>query len=212
MKKIIVFILAIAIIVPAINAQHHGDDLRDRFLFGLKAGANYSNVYDAVGEQFNADPKFGFVGGAFIVMPFNRFIAFQPEFLFSQKGFKATGVILGSPYKFTRSTNFIDVPLLISLRPSSYLSFLVGPQYSYLIKQKDEFITPYTSDEQIYEFDNDNIRKNILCLLVGFDLNLSNIIFGARAGWDLQTNHGDGTSSTPRYKNVWYQATLGIRF
>ena len=27
----------------------------------------------------------------------------------------------------------------------------------------------------------------------------------------IQNNNGDGTSATPRYKNVWYQATIGLR-
>jgi len=43
------------------------------------------------------------------------------------------------------------------------------------------------------------------------DINLNNIVIGARAGWDLFNNNGDGTSTTPRYKNVWAQATVGIR-
>jgi hypothetical protein len=33
-----------------------------------------------------------------------------------------------------------------------------------------------------------------------------------RGSWDLKNNNGDGTSTTPRYKNVWYQATVGYRF
>jgi hypothetical protein len=36
---------------------------------------------------------------------------------------------------------------------------------------------------------------------------MNNIVIGARAGWDLLNNKGDGTSTTPRYKNMWYQAT-----
>ena len=29
---------------------------------------------------------------------------------------------------------------------------------------------------------------------------------------DIQNNNGDGTSTTPRYKNVWFQGTLGFKF
>jgi hypothetical protein len=37
-------------------------------------------------------------------------------------------------------------------------------------------------------------------------------VLSARSGWDVQRNNGDGTSSIPRYKNVWFQATIGYRF
>jgi len=209
MKKTILMILAVAFILTNINAQ---TDYRSKLNFGVKAGINYSNVYDEVGDQFNANGKVGFVGGAFLAVPIGDFLGVQPEILFSQKGFKATGDILGVQYTTRHTATFIDIPLLICLKPSEYFTLMAGPQYSFLIKEKDSFSSEgtTTSDEQIYQ--NDNIRKNILCFIGGFDINMENIVFGARAGWDLQNNNGDGTSSNPRYKNVWYQATLGIRF
>lgn len=181
------------------------------FKFGLKAGLNYSNVYNTSGEEFVADPKFGLAAGGFLAIPIGAYLGVQPEILFSQKGFKGSGKILGSTYKFTRTTNFIDVPLFISFRPSEYFSLLVGPQYSYLIKQKDVFETGGSSIEQEQEFKNDNIRRNILCFAAGADFTLKQLVLSARVGWDITKNNGDGTSTTPRYKNMWYQATIGFR-
>ncbi|MEI7597065.1 MAG: hypothetical protein WCK02_15060 [Bacteroidota bacterium] len=43
-------------------------------------------------------------------------------------------------------------------------------------------------------------------------MNFTNIVFAARASWDIQKNNGDGTSVTPNYKNVWYQLMVGYRF
>ncbi|WP_255702558.1 outer membrane beta-barrel protein [Fulvivirga ulvae] len=71
-------------------------DTRGRFQFGLKAGINYSNVYDTKGEKFVADPKFGIAMGVFLAIPVGETIGIQPEVQFSQKGFKATGMILGA--------------------------------------------------------------------------------------------------------------------
>jgi hypothetical protein len=209
MKKIILMILAILFVLTNINAQ---SDYRDKLNFGVKAGINYSNVYDEVGEQFTAEGKIGFVGGVFLSIPIGTFLGVQPEIHYSQKGFKSTGTILGVPYQDTHTNTFIDIPLLICIKPSEYFTIMAGPQYSYLIKEKDSFtiMDETTSDEVIYK--NDNIRKNIFCIAGGFDVNMQNIVFSARAGWDLQTNNGDGTSYNPRYKNVWYQGTLGIRF
>ena len=92
------------------------------------------------------------------------------------------------------------------------LTILVGPQYSYLTSQKDVFTNPITNVEVNQDFNTDNIRKNTLCLVAGADVNLSNIVLGARVGLDMYNNNGDGTSTTPRYKNVWAQATVGFRF
>jgi len=179
---------------------------------GVKAGLNLSNIYDSEGEDFEADSKLGFAAGAFLQIPLGSFIGIQPELLFSQRGIRGSGTILFSDYTFMRTTNYIDVPLLLAIKPIPYLTFLVGPQYSYLISQRYEFNNEFINIDQQEEFENENIRKNTMCITGGFDVNVDNLVFSARAGWDFLDNKGDGTSSTPRYKNMWTQATIGYRF
>ena len=208
MKKAILMIFAVACMANMSSAQSDDDKVR----FGVKGGLNYSNVYDEEGEQFEADAKSGFVGGAFLSIPLGKYLGVQPEVLFSQKGFQATGVILGSTYKFTRTTNHIDVPILFAFKPAKFFTLLAGPQYSYLLKQKDVFVNGTTTVEQETEFKNDNIRRNMLGFLGGVDINIDHLVIGARVGWDIVKNNGDGTTTTPRYKNMWYQATVGYRF
>jgi hypothetical protein len=198
----------LAFISNSVIAQ---DDDRAQFQIGIKAGTNFANVYDEQGDDFVADGKFGFAGGLFFTIPIVRVIGFQPEILFSQKGFKAKGSLLGSNYGLTRTTNFIDIPLYLTIKPLNQLTILAGPQFSYLMKRKDVVENAVNNVEIIQQFDNDNIRKNIFGVAAGFDVNLNKVILGTRAGWDLNTNNGDGTSQTPRYKNAWLQATLGIR-
>ena len=212
MKKVILMIALVTISVTNSNAQSKIDN-RGGVSFGIKAGANYSNVYDEEGNDFVADGKFGFAAGAFVAIPFGKFIGIQPEILYSQKGFKSTGTFLGNTYSMTRTTEFIDVPLLLAVKPVNQLTLLFGPQFSYLIKQKDEFTGGTISSTQQQEFDNNDITKNIMGLTGGADVNLTDsLVLGLRAGWDIKTNEGDGNSSTPRYKNMWYQATLGYKF
>jgi hypothetical protein len=131
--------------------------------------------------------------------------------LFSQKGFKSSGSILGSDYSLTRTSNYIDVPLLFAFTPGEFLTIVAGPQYSYLISQKNVFANGSTSATQEQEFDNENIRKNTLCFTTGIDLTLDHSVVSLRAGWDSRNNIGDGSSTTLRYKNMWYQATIGYR-
>jgi hypothetical protein len=213
MKKVILMIAFVAISVTNSNAQTTSTtDNRDVVSFGFKAGTNYSNVYDEQGNDFVADSKFGLAVGGFVTIPFGKFVGIQPEILFSQKGFKSTGTYLGSTYSMTRTTDFIDVPLLFAVKPISQVTLLFGPQFSYLLEQRDEFTGGNISSTQQQEFNNDDITKNIMALTGGVDFNVESLVLGVRAGWDIKTNEGDGNSSTPRYKNMWYQATVGYRF
>ncbi|MEX0966600.1 MAG: porin family protein [Bacteroidia bacterium] len=213
MKTIQVIAMAAFLIVSGTAfAQNEETDNREKFQIGLKTGLNYSNVYNARGENLNTDGKFGFVGGGVVRIPIDKYFGLQPEVLFSQKGFKGQGMLLGSEYDFTRTTTYLDIPLQFAVKPSEFITIMAGPQYSYLLKQKDTFISSSTSFSQEQEFKNDNIRKNILGLVGGFDISLRHLILGARTGWDIQNNNGNGTSQTPRYKNAWVQGTIGYAF
>ncbi len=179
--------------------------------FGPKVGLNLSNVYDTQDENFVADSKIGLAGGLFLSLPLGSLFGVQPELLFSQKGFNATGSLLGNSYSLTRTLNYIDVPLLVAVKPAPSFTLLVGPQFAFLLSRKDVFTNSALTIEQIQLFNNENLRKNTLGLVAGFDLNLNRIVVGVRAGYDLSQNNADGTSTTPRYKNAWYQATIGLR-
>ena len=185
---------------------------RDKLFFGLKIGTNYSNVYDSQGQDFVADAKFGLAGGGFVSIPIGTYFGIQPEVLFSQRGYKSTGSFLGSSYSMTRTTDYLDIPILVAFKPIESVSILFGPQFSYLLKQKDDFTGGSISADQVQTYTNDNYRKNTFCLTGGVDLNVDHLVIGLRAGWDVNNNNGDGTSTTPRYKNMWYQATVGYRF
>lgn len=212
MKKVILIFAFTAFMFGSVFAQRNSSDFREKLTFGIKGGANLSNVYDSEGEQFNADPKFGLVAGAFVAVPLGKYFGVQPEVLFSQKGYKGSGSLLGSDYSYSYTSSYIAVPLLLAFKPVSLVSIVAGPQFSFLIKDKYKFNSDIVNIDQENEFENDNIRKNTLSLLGGIDINLKNIVIGTRVGWDLQDNKGDGTYETPRYKNVWYQATIGFRF
>jgi hypothetical protein len=212
MKQSAIILFAIfGICNMALSQDSYVDD-RSKFHFGVKAGTNFANVYDSQGDDFRADGKFGFVGGLFFTIPMGELMGFQPEILYSQKGFKATGRVLATTYELTRTKNYIDIPLYLAVKPIPQLTIMAGPQISYLLSQKDVFANASNSIEVIEEFNNEDIRKNLVGIIAGIDVNLSRVIFGAKAGWDLSTNHGDGTATTPRYKNAWIQATVGYRF
>ena len=193
------------------KAQTTIDDERNKLIFGAKAGGNISNVYDGRGQDFKADPKIGMAGGVFLGIPIGKYIGIQPEVLFSQKGYQSTGILLGNTYSDIRTTSFLDIPLQIQFKPAEFITFLGGVQYSYLLHQKDVFVFGLNSTSQDQEFKNDNVRKNICSAVFGIDINIDHFIISGKGCWDLQDNNGNGSSYTPRYKNIWLQVTVGFR-
>ena len=212
MNKIFLILAAAMIMSNYCKAQDGNTDQREVPHFGVRIGANFSNVYDTKGDNFKADNKIGFVFGGFLSVPVSKYIGIQPEVLYSQKGYKTSGSVLGLNYDYTHTSYYLDIPILLAFKPIPVLSIQIGPQYSYLMKQKNEFNSSLLSGQNESDYDNSNVRKNTLCLLGGVELNINHFIVSARAGWDLQNNNGDGTSTFPRYKNVWYQTTIGILF
>ena len=186
-------------------------DSRQELKFGLKAGVNFANVYDEENNDYVADGKAGFAAGGFLSIPLGKFIGFQPEVMYSQKGFKASGTVLGASYNFERTSTFLDIPLQLQIKPIEELTFVVGPQFSYLLDTKNEF-NGNTSTTQEDAINNENYKKNIFGFVVGADVNLENFVISGRAGWDISKNDSDGNNTTPRYKNQVIQLTLGYRF
>lgn len=199
------------VLMSAVSFCVQGQDRRERIEFGGKLGLNYSNVWDSRGEEFRADAQTGFAGGIFLGIPIGQFLGIQPEVLFSQKGFRGSGTLLASSYSFSRTTSYVDIPLQVQLKPASFLTLLAGPQFSYLLHQKDRYTFGSNSNEQEQEFENDNIRKNVLGFVAGADFIYRFLVVSGRVGWDFQNNAGDGSSSTPRYKNQWLQFTVGAK-
>lgn len=210
MKKILIISTLMFSMVSFVKAQDETDN-REKIQFGARIGASYSNVYDTKGEEFDAEAKLGFSGGAFVMFPIGKYFGIQPEIMINQKGYKATGSLLFSSYEMKRTTTFLEVPLLFAIKPSEFITILAGPQYSYLLMQTDKFTSSAISYQQEQQFEQDNIRKNIFGLVVGADINLKHFVLGGRVGWDMQANRGDGTSSTPRYKNLSGQLTIGYK-
>lgn len=193
-------------------AQSGGMDSRESLRFGFKSGVNFSNVYSTEPGNFVADGKIGYVGGASLSIPISKYLGVQPEILFSQKGFKGEGMLLGRQYNFTRTTSYLDFPLQFAVKPIEFVTILAGPQFSYLLKQKDVFTSSAISFTQEQEIKNDDVRDGVLGFVAGIDINVQHFTLGARSGWDIQNNRGDDRPDVPRYKNSWFQLALGYTF
>jgi len=191
------------------NADKHDHDPVPRI--GFKGGLSIATIIKTNDNNFSSDPLYGFNGGGVIQLPLGRVIALQPEVLFSQKGYRASGTSLTGDYDYRRYLNFLDIPLLLRINASKDLGIVIGPQYSYLLSTHTTFKSGATSYEQTVNNENNNITRNILGGVIGLDINLNdNVFIYGRYTIDFKNNNGDGTSSTPAYKNQVFQFGLGI--
>jgi hypothetical protein len=211
MKNKITYLLIAGIFAATLTSAQITEDPREKFDAGIKAGINASNVWNAEGENFRAETKLGIAAGVFAGIPIGKFLGIQPELLLSQKGFQGSGTLLSTNYSYVRTTSYIDIPIQLQLKPLPFFTILIGPQYSYLFHQKDEYHFGLNSYDQEQEFNNENIRKNILGFTGGVDLMYHNMVVSGRAGLDFQANNGNGTHTTPKYQNRWVQFTIGFK-
>ena len=192
-------------------AQEIVKDDREKFSLGAKAGINFSNVYDEENQDFVAEGKTGFAIGGFLSIPLGKYFGIQPELMYSEKGFKSTESNVLYSYKYTRTTSFVDLPLLLQIKPVPSITFVGGPQFSYLLKTKYNFNGNITTTQE-EAINKENYKKNILGFVVGADFNIDHFLISGRAGWDISSSDANGNSTTPRYKNQVIQLALGYRF
>lgn len=211
MSKLLLY-LSLLLNVSFLHAQIVGDD-REEFHFGVKAGVNLSNVYSATGTDFIAKNRTGFAGGGFITIPIGKYLGIQPEVLFSQKGANAMGTLNGEAYQFKRTTNSLDIPVLLQVKPLPHIALVVGPQLSFLMKQSDTY---ESDDSRIIieqEFKDQSLRKANVGAVAGVDVWVLKILLSGRVGCDLlQNTIKTSSGNAPTYKSFWGQLTLGLRF
>ncbi|MBK0381487.1 PorT family protein [Pedobacter sp. SD-b] len=206
MKKL--FITSFALLFAGlVNAQSTKSGLPS---FGIKGGVNFANIIKTDNPDYKTDYNTGFNAGVFVNIPIISPLSFQPELMFSQKGFKSTQT-LGT---VTQTTNWIEVPILAKISPGNGFNIVIGPQVSFLTKTNNKFEGSFTTSEQTkYENDADKFKKSILggVVGIGFDLT-SRLGINGRYALDFQKNNENGTTETPVYKNQVWQAGLAVKF
>lgn len=211
MKKVIILSAGI-LLVSAASLSAQTVSKSKGVHFGMRVGANLSNVIKDGDSEFTTGSKLGGNAALFVDIPVASVFSIQPEIQYSQKGYKNSGSFLGSPYEYKQTTSFFEVPLLAKIKPTANFGILVGPQFSFLSSTKTNFTVNNASYETVVKEDNDNLRKNILGGVIGVEAMASNFVVGLRYNVDFQNNNGDGSTSTPRYKNQVVSLSVGVVF
>lgn len=201
--------MAIALLVTGLAAQAQSTDKFIRL--GIKGGANFSNIIkDDGNNEFESDYVTGFNAGVTLDIKLMENLALTPELLYSTKGYKLTSAI-GT---HTTRTDFIEIPILASIRLGGGLNLVVGPQLSFLTSTTNTFENGFlTTQERTVEEESERFKKSLLGVAIGFryDFNSNVGIFG-RYGLDFQKNNEDGSNTTPEFRNQVFSVGLGYKF
>ncbi len=208
MKKL--FIAAFALLMAGgATAQSKGPS------FGVKGGVSFSNIIKSGNSDFKTDYLTGFNAGGFVNIPIIDRLSFQPELMFSQKGYKSEreGLILGNG-TLTQTTNWIEIPILAKISPAAGFSVYLGPQVSFLTKTKTKYEGDFTAAQETkYEDDADKFKKSIVGGVLGASFDITkNLALTGRYALDFQKNNEDGTNETPEFKNQVWQVGVALGF
>ncbi len=133
MKKIQLLALALVIGFVSFGQKHMPK-------FGLKAGANFANVSDNIGNM--GDSKTGFYAGALWHIHLGQQFALQPEAVFSRQGLKGGNEKLHMDY--------INIPVQLQYMFDNGFRLETGPQLGIMInsthKVGDTETSLYKSD------------------------------------------------------------------
>ncbi len=155
--------------------------------FGLRAGANYTNLAGNIKNENTYNNKVGFLGGVMLNAPLlgDGLLSLQPEVLYSQKGFENKPTeytsVLGKQQREGKvSYNYLDVPVLLKFKALGFVAE-AGPQYSYLLSgnnQTKTTTTPTIGNPSVAETQNktdvSGLNRNELGYVAGIGYEASN--------------------------------------
>jgi Outer membrane protein beta-barrel domain len=100
-----------------------------QFAFGIKGGANFSNVNGS--DVSGTSSLVGFNAGVYLKLPVTKHLSIQPEVVYSGQGFKATNNgVTGSQHE-----NYINIPVLLKYHVAGVF-IETGPQAGILASAK----------------------------------------------------------------------------
>lgn len=184
--------------------------------FGVKAGANLSNLAGDLIGKGQYDNRFGFHGGVMLNFGLaNDLVSIQPELLYSQKGFKYSDQAFGI-YRNTGSVryDYLDVPVLVRVKVSGVF-FELGPQYSYLMNiasNRTQTLGGITVNSG-GTANLDNVNRNELGYVGGIGFQSSQgVLLGVRYNGAFTDFAKDGYSNNDfrNARNSAFQAYVGV--
>ncbi|MDN3491826.1 porin family protein [Winogradskyella bathintestinalis] len=160
--------------------------------FGAKAGLNVSNFS---GGDADRNSLIAFHVGAISEIPLGQRFSLQPELLYSRQGSEAQDVV-------KIKVDYLAIPIMAKYYIVDDFSIELGPQFSFLINDKGEYINSDLPDADT-DASNFDFGAN-----VGLGYNIgTNLFVQARYNFGITT-----VVENPDITNNVFQLSLGYKF
>jgi hypothetical protein len=214
MKKtstILAAFLALAFGAKAQEQTGSSNQLQPKF--GIKLGANLSNLYaeEVSDNNLKLGPALGFYGK----IPVTKGLSLQPELLYSNKGAKATynNFVLGrGEYRF--NLHYVEVPLLAVINLAPNFNIQAGPYAGYLAGANVKDMNEDGTINGTAELNAENFNRFDYGVAAGFGIDLKNTTIGARYHYGLREIGSSGLAGqlTSNSKNSALTFFIGFAF
>ena len=145
----IVYITIILLITSTLLTQ--AQDRKNKATVGIKGGYNVSSVsFNGTSET---ERLHGFHIGIYGESYLGKYVALQPEILYSQQGYK----IVDDSGTYTQKLDYINIPLMLKLYPVKSFFLEAGPQIGFSISHKETFDSGFVLYDTSEEFEPNNL-------------------------------------------------------
>ena len=145
----IVYITIILLITSTLLTQ--AQDRKNKATVGIKGGYNVSSVsFNGTSET---ERLHGFHIGIYGESYLSKYVALQPEILYSQQGYK----IVDDSGTYTQELDYINIPLMLKLYPVKSFFLEAGPQIGFSISHKETFDSGFVLYDTSEEFEPNNL-------------------------------------------------------
>lgn len=172
------------------------------FHLGIKGGANINKL---TGKSFKDEFSFGYHLGGFAEIGISKKFSIQPEVLFNQVSQDTSSEfrqiynnLLSSSNRSNIKLNYLSIPVLLNYKPSSILSFQLGPQFGILIDQ----------NQNLLQNGKEAFKKGDFSMLGGVQLQLSSFrVYGRYA---LGLSNLNDIDDQDKWKSQSFQIGVGL--
>jgi hypothetical protein len=197
MKTIYIAIALMIASTLSLNAQ----DRKNKATAGIKGGYNVSSVsFDGTLES-ETERLHGFHLGIYVESYIGKYLAVQPEILYSQQGYK----MIDEDGTFTQKLDYLNVPLMLKLYPIKSFFLEAGPQVGFSISHKETYDSERLFGDTSRELEPNNFD---------FGINLG-AGFKSDAGLTLAARYHIGQNDIydeDKPKNRVWQISVGFDF
>lgn len=167
---------------------------------GVKVGTDIKKL---TGKSFSDQFSYGYHLGGQLEIGLGKVIGIQPEVYFSQVNIDTTDKF-SQVYQFNKISSvklqYLNIPILLSIKPNKYVALLVGPQYGILMNK----------DNTLLQNGKQAFKNGDFSMLAGIQLNISKVRLYGRYGVGLSALND--IDNQDKWKSQTIHLGLGLTF